>query len=519
MSSILTKRDHLNAIMRTDFKSFAVKVFNELNGGTEFIDNFHYDLICSRLMDMHEGYFDRMAINIPPRYGKSIFCSIAWPAWLLGKNPETRVICVSYADKLSKKLARNCRSIMQTNWYRDLFPNTIIDPSCCSAEEFETTAGGGRFSTSVGGTVTGFGANWIIIDDPIKASDAKSEVQRQTAIEFLDETLYGRLDDKVHGKIMLIMQRLHENDLTGHFVDKEPNCVHIQLSVIAEGYENWLLTPQSSKSPRYKERQKGDLLHPEREDQETLDKLRFNLGERAFASQYQQVPMPISGGLVKSIWLRHYDKAPDRYDRIVHSWDTAQEVGLDNAYSACVRLGVKGDTIFVLGVFRYKLAFPDLLAKIQELQEEARNSFGAKIENVIEDASSGTYLIQVLPKHCNITASKPKGEKSIRLMGITPHIVDGTVRFPSAPSLWWKDFEKELLTFPASKFADQVDALSQGVTHIISTRALSAARRDGFGAATAHTGTGGRTRFGAVTSVDGWAATGRDYTRIRFGRK
>ncbi|MDR1338019.1 MAG: terminase, partial [Rickettsiales bacterium] len=167
-------KDTFNAILRTDFKSFIIKVFNEVVAGSEYLDNWHIDVVCNAIMNMYDGDNNRLIINIPPRYMKSIICSVALPAWLLGHHPKTNIICVSYNDGLAEKFANDCRNIMLSEWYRELFPMTRLHPSRRALNDFETTHGGGRMSTSIGGTLTGRGADWIIIDDPLKPADAMS---------------------------------------------------------------------------------------------------------------------------------------------------------------------------------------------------------------------------------------------------------------------------------------------------------------------------------------------------------
>jgi len=195
----------LNAILRTDFKPFVRKVFAEVSAGDDYMDNWHVDVICDEIMNMVEGKNNKLIVNIPPRYMKSIICSVALPAFLMGHRPETNVICVSYNDNLAEKFASDCRRVMLSPWYWELFPGTKLEVSRRSVADFETTKGGGRMSTSIGGTLTGRGADWIIIDDPLKPADAMSDVQREKVNDWYGSTLCSRLNDKTTGKTMLIM--------------------------------------------------------------------------------------------------------------------------------------------------------------------------------------------------------------------------------------------------------------------------------------------------------------------------
>lgn len=474
-NQIFDQKEVLNAILRQDFKSFAVKVFNELNSGTAYLDNWHVDLIASRIADMREGVFGRLIVNIPPRYMKSILCSVALPAFLLGHAPEARIICVSYGDDLALKLANDCRSIMQTSWYRELFSGTRLSAVRHAVHNFETTAGGGRFATSTGGTLTGIGAEWIIIDDPLKPLDAMSDSQREKVNEWYRSTLYSRLNNKVTGKILLVMQRLHESDLTGFLLESDPSYRHIKLPVVAEEDEKWLLTPESV-VPDYIERKPGDLLHSERENQDAVDAIQASLGSYAFAGQYQQSPMPMGGGLVKKEWLHYYPEPKTRgFVRLIQSWDTAAQTGTNNAYSACVLIGVDGNGIaHVLDCFRERLDFPSLTRRAVELYNRDYTTYHRHPEIVIEEASSGLFLKQILESAHGLRpiGFRPEAAKEVRLMGITPDIQSGKVRFPGYNPVWWPDFAHELLTFPAAKFKDQCDALSQGIHHIRTTATI-----------------------------------------------
>jgi hypothetical protein len=210
-----------DALLRADFAGFAHRAFCELNPRACFAMNWHFEAIAARLVAVYHGRVGRLIINVPPRHLKSHLASIAFPAWCLGHDPSTQILCVSYAQDLADKLARDCRRIMMSDWYQRLFP-TRLSPQRQAVAEFETTAQGCRFATSVGGVLTGRGADIIIIDDPLKPEEALSQAQRQAANEWFDHTLYSRLNDKRKGAIVLIMHRLHEDDLVGHVLAHEP---------------------------------------------------------------------------------------------------------------------------------------------------------------------------------------------------------------------------------------------------------------------------------------------------------
>ena len=207
-------------ILRHDFNAFVHRAFLELNAGTTYRSNWHQEVLAAKLEDVRHGRCRRLIINIPPRHLKSHTASIAFPAWLLGHNPTQQILTVSYAQDLSDKLARDSRALMTSPFYEALF-GTRLSPDRQSVGDFETTKGGHRYSTSVGGVLTGRGADIIIVDDPLKADDALSDLRRTGVNEWYDNTLRSRLNSQDTGAIIIVMQRLHADDLVAHVQEHE----------------------------------------------------------------------------------------------------------------------------------------------------------------------------------------------------------------------------------------------------------------------------------------------------------
>jgi len=214
MSEHLTPAEY-DTVLRLDLDQFAARCFFDLNPQTKLAPNWHLEVIAAKLTAVREGKIRRLIINLPPRHLKSLMASIAFPAWCLGHDPSAQILCVSYAQDLADKLARDCRGIMTSPWYRRIFP-TRLAPHRQAVQEFITTRQGYRLATSTGGVLTGRGADIILIDGPLKPEEALSEAQRKAANEWYDHTLYSRQNDKKQGAIVIIMQRLHEDDLVGH---------------------------------------------------------------------------------------------------------------------------------------------------------------------------------------------------------------------------------------------------------------------------------------------------------------
>ncbi|HKM70371.1 MAG TPA: hypothetical protein VJX94_09980 [Stellaceae bacterium] len=295
MNQALTRASY-DDLLRCDFASFARRSFVELNPQTLFLFGWHVEIIAAKLAAVFDGKIRRLIINLPPRHLKSHLASVAFPAWCLGRNPSAQILCVSYAQERAEKLSRDCRRIVASDWYRQAFP-TRLSPQRQAVPEFETTAQGCRIATSVGGVLTGRGADIIIIDDPLKPEEALSEAHRQGANEWFDHTLYSRLNDKQTGAIVLIMHRLHEDDLVGHVLAQEDWEI-VRLPAIAEDDETFVV--DSLLGPRCFQRRRGEALQPAREPLPMLEQIRRTIGEYNFAGQYQQMPAPLGGGLVKA---------------------------------------------------------------------------------------------------------------------------------------------------------------------------------------------------------------------------
>lgn len=344
--------DHrlFQAALRQQFSIFARKTFSFLNPVASLAWNWHLEAICYALDRVRLGEVKRLIITLPPRSLKSTISSVALPAYLLGHNPSAKLICLSYASDLSFDFARKCRALMNSQFYRDLFPGTVISAERDSVADFVTTQRGHRISTSVGGTLTGRGGDVIIVDDFHKPDEALSDARRNTALQWFDNTLYSRLDDKNTGAIVIVMQRLHLFDLVGHVLEKGDWTV-LNLPAIAEDDQ---LIPIGA--GQFHDRRAGDLLHPEREGQPVLDELRRSLGSNAFSAQYQQRPVPLDGAIFRRSTFRSYRSLPNsQLTRTVQSWDTAQS-GTPNAdYSVCTTWKVYGQNFYLVDLLRKRL--------------------------------------------------------------------------------------------------------------------------------------------------------------------
>ena len=317
---------------------------------------------------------------------------------------------------------------------------------------------GFRLATSVGGVLTGRGGDYIIIDDPLKPDEAVSETRRKAVNEWFDQSLYSRLNDKQKSRIILVMQRLHEDDLVGHVL-AQGGWKLLRFPAIAE--EDQTYTIRTPYGTRVFQRRAGEPLDPEREPLEILRQLRDTVGEYNFAGQYQQAPAPLGGGMVKVGWFKTYTDAtvPTKFDLLFQSWDTANKPNELSDYSVCTTWGVKDKHLYLLHVYRKRLDYPDLKRAVREQTE----AFQPRTI-LIEDRASGTQLIQELAREGlhQVKRYSSSIDKIMRLNSVTGTMENGFVHLPEKAE-WLGEYVHELSAFPNGKYDDQADSTSQAL--------------------------------------------------------
>jgi predicted phage terminase large subunit-like protein len=456
VTTMTTEDRMLQGLLRNDIRAFIHKVFTTLCPGQDYERSWHIDAIAHQLERVRRGEITRLIINMPPRSLKSITSSVALPAFALGLDPTRRFICVSYSAELAKKHSNDFRAVVESPWYRALFPGMRIGQKD-SEIEIETTARGSRLATSVGGTLTGRGGQIIIIDDPLKPDDAYSEAKRNGANEWYINTLLSRLDDKRTGAIVIVMQRVHMDDLTGFVLSLSDEWEVLNLPAIAEVDEDIPISATETYP-----RKAGEALSPLREPLPVLENLKLQLGSDAFSAQYQQMPVPPGGAMIKRDWIQRYTDLPSEYGRsfILQSWDTASKGGPENDFSVCTTwLVTRNRRWYLLHVWRKRVDYPELKAAVRNLA--ARHSARRVL---VEDAGAGTSLVQELRGEVDgILAVKPDRDKVTRMSVVSAKFESGLVFFPErAP--WLADLEAELFAFPGSRHDDQCDSVSQALT-------------------------------------------------------
>jgi predicted phage terminase large subunit-like protein len=447
---VKTERQIADVVLRNSFGAFCCRAFGVLHPGQQLIPNWHIDAVCCAIEQMVMGESsNRLVLNQPPRTLKSHVVSVCLPAWVLGHNSGARIICASYSEDLARKFSRDCRALMESSFYKRVFPRTRLNPKKSTETEFETTGRGYRLATSVGGTLTGRGGEILIIDDPIKANDANSQVALIGADEWFHNTALSRLDS-ADGLVIVTMQRLHQKDLSGILIEK--GWPSLAIPAIATETQTYLV----GKDEPYT-RPVGELLQPQRDSREAIDSLVREIGSRVWAAQYQQAPTPAEGNIIKAAWLARYDfpTAGRKFRRVVLSCDPAGKAGIRNDYTAITICGFDIKKIHLLHVTRGHWTVLQMRDRIKALVREWNVDLA-----IIEDTSSGMGLLQLLREEqlLNVIGRRPKADKEVRMSQHEGRFEAGNILLPKeAP--WLADFEAELLAFPSGRYDDQVDAL------------------------------------------------------------
>ncbi|MGE0095975.1 MAG: phage terminase large subunit [Alphaproteobacteria bacterium] len=447
----MSNRRVINAVLRQDLASFIAKCFTTLNPGTRYLENWHIRYIAHALTVLGAG--QRLAINLPPRYGKSLAVTIAYTAWLLGHNPALRIMVISYSEKLARQHALDFRTIVESAWYRELFPEFRIARG--TDLEIKTTRQGYRLASSMDGTILGRGADIIILDDPLKVQSALSKIQRERINQTFDLTIYSRLNNKNEGRIILVGHRLHENDLVGHVMAREEWQLIVIPAVETED-RSYVLGPHAF---QIYQRRAGEPLHPERESLIQIEAARRNLGSAGFAAQYQQNPIPDSGTVIQREWIRYCDRLPARFDLVLASWDTACTQGDRSDYSVGTVWGLLDTTMYLLAVVRGRWEVPELRRRVVAVSIQ----YGAS-PTLIEKTDIGRAIVQELGRgHAiNPILRRPIGEKVVRMLSQSARFEAGQVVLPREAE-WLGDYLSEILGFPNGRHDDQVDSTSQAL--------------------------------------------------------
>lgn len=452
----------VNEAVQTDFSLFLRLAFGLAHPGEALTPNWHLDAIAYALEQVALGRSRRLIITLPPRHLKSFAASVAFPAWVLGRAPGKKIICASYSGDLAGAQSQIFRRLIEHPRYGQIFPQMRLGRGRNTETEQVTTRGGMRYATSVGGTLTGRGGDIVIVDDPIKADAVMSEAEREAVKAWFDGTVRSRLDRPNEGAIVIVMQRVHEDDLVGHVLANSAEDWEV-LNIPARASEEQVYHTGFGASDLHKTRP-GDVLCPDRLSEDELKALEQSLGRQRFSAQYLQAPVPFDGNVIRGDWIARAQELPTGEDRhgVVQSWDTAIAAGQGNDYSVCTTWVVSPKGLFLADVYREKLEYPRLLQQAQTLAREHRANVV-----LVEQAGSGHQLTQMLGGKISakVEAITPVSDKQARLTQVSNMFENGLVKLPEdAP--WLEAYLRELLAFPSGRHDDQVDSTSQFLNYI-----------------------------------------------------
>lgn len=457
--------DQLEAeVCKDDFYQF-VKSFWSVIIPDKPVYNWHIEFLCKELQLVGSLVVKRMpkiydlVINIPPGSTKSTIATVMFPVWLWVQDPSIRIISSSYSSSLSVFHSVKSRDIIRSDKFKRLFPHIQIKKDMDGKENYENTSTGGRYTTSTGGTITGKHGHLIIQDDPVNPGQAHSEVKRKEANTFYDETLSSRKVDKAITPIITIMQRLHENDVTGHILSKKDKKVkHICLPVELS---------DRVKPASVRKKYKNGLLDPIRLSRTVLKDMKTDLGTYGYAGQFDQNPAPDEGGIIKKDWFGRFSlqeitlKAINEKKKLVwnFSFDGAYTAKEDNDPSAIMAWAYFENCLYIRAVQSAHLEFPELIPFIESFVR--RNGYSSSSRIYIEPKASGLSAAQTLKRYTklNVIIDKaPTEDKVARVRGISAFLEAGRC-YLLQNGIWIDSFLLQSGQFPNAKNDDEVDVL------------------------------------------------------------
>lgn len=440
------------ATLRSDLLEFADHMFAARKGG-EFIRAPHHATVASALERIVIGASNRLIINIPPRSGKTELAVKNFMAWAMGNWPDSEFIHASYSKRLATTNTWETRAIMQHEAYAEIFGPPQFRDDSNAKDEFRTAQGGIVYATGADGTITGYGAGKmrdtfggaIVIDDPHKAGEGNSDIMRQNVIDWFGTTIESR-KNRPDTPIIVIMQRLHEMDLTGWLLSggNGEQWDHVNIPArLDDGASFW----------------------PEQFPQDMLDTME-RTKPYVFAGQYMQRPAPIGGGIFKDAWWQYYTIAPEIEWRAIYA-DTAQKTGQQNDYSVFQLWGrSKTGQAYLQDMIRGKWEAPELLVQARAFWHKHRAGVPLR-KMAIEDKVSGTGLIQTLKREgIPVVAIQRDRDKVTRAYDAAPLIQSGNVYLPQGAP-WLSDLLAEATAFPNAAHDDIIDPMMDAVTDML----------------------------------------------------
>lgn len=446
--------------------NFVREAWHVLEPGQPYIHGWHVDAICEHLEAITDGDLNRLLINIPPGTMKSTLTSVFWPAWEWGpkRMPHIRMIGASHEQGLAVRDTRKMRNLITSPWFKERWPTALTsDQNQKTFYENEHT--GWRQACAVA-SMTGKRGDRVVWDDPHSVEAALSIAHRETALRVFQETLPTRLNNPDKSAIVIVMQRLHEADVSGFILEDDYGYEHLCLPMEFEP-ERRCTTSLGFTDPRTED---GELLFPQRFSRETVDRDKKIMGAMAVAGQFQQRPAPRGGGFFEWEKLEVVGDAPKRLTKLIRYWDKAGTDG-SGAYTAGVLMGKDKDGIYyVLDVVRGQWS----ASKREAVIKQTAQADGKKVHVWIEQEpgsggkESAESTIRMLAGF-RAYAERATGDKALRAEPYSVQVEAGNIKV--VDGVWNKAFIDEHKTFPVGKYKDQIDAASGAFNKLAATGA------------------------------------------------
>lgn len=444
-------------LAQRSLREFARQCWHVVEPATPYVHGWHLDAICDHLEAVTLGQIRNLLINMPPRHMKSLAVSVFWPCWVWAIAPSTRWLFSSYAQSLSVRDSLKCREVIRSPWYQANWGSVFsLKDDQDQKMRFENDRTGYRIATSVGGSATGEGGDYLIADDPHNVKEAESTAVRTSVLDWWDRVMSTRGNDPRTVRKVIVMQRVHDADLSGHVL-AQGGWDHLCLP--AEYEPRVHVTSIGWSDPRKGE---GDPLWPERFGVQQIADLKRSLGSYATAGQLQQRPSPAGGGIWQRAWWKRYAAKPAKFDEVIQSWDMAFKDLTSSDFVVGQVWGRVGADCYLLDQVRARLDFPATIQAVKDLSVK----WPTALAKLVEDKANGTAVIATLrTKLPGLIAINPQGGKESRAQAVSAVIESGNVFIPeSAP--WASDFIEECSSFPNGAHDDQVDACSQALMRL-----------------------------------------------------
>lgn len=463
-------------LAKRSLAEFVKQSWHVIEPTTPLIWNWHIEVICQHVQALLEGRLGKnnLLVNVPPGSMKSTIISVCVPPWMWLRNPSWRGLFISGNESVAIRDSIKCRDILTSEWYQNTFrPRWTFAKDQRAKGNYKNSASGFRKSTTAGSKITGDRSDDIFVDDPNDAQSVMSQVKRDTINFWWDNAAANRLNNLITGKRCIIQQRLHEEDLTGHVLSKDPGnwdalVIRQEFEVPKETDPDFLPTSLGWRDNRLS----GELMFPERFPETVLAGERRRLRATGYAGQHQQRPAPAEGAIFKREDWRWY-RPPQPWDtlddsgrrmqlhalginQVLQSWDIAIGGKQSNDYTACCTLGIAQNKYYILDIWTAQCEYPEAKRQVQLLYDKWR-PHRVTVEG--GGATGGKSIIQELRRETRIPfkETKTSSDKVMRARLISPNQESGLCYLPEGEP-WVADFYESCSVFPAGKHDDDVDS-------------------------------------------------------------